>query len=115
MSCASILAAVLSDQGKYKEADELFKQTLAHQKQLLRPEHRDTLVTMWNRSVSYPSQWRLVEGEALARDMSDIAARTLDPDDSLNILSNPLLVHEFDKAGVFLLREAHRSMAEALL
>ena len=91
LSCGSILAQVLSDQGKYKQSEELFRRTLEAQSRTLGAEHRDTLTTMWRWSLSYLSQWRLTEGQALAFKLHQAAAETLSPEDSLNILSQPLM------------------------
>ena len=108
LSCAAMLASVLSDQGHYSKSESIFDDTLEAQRATLGAEHRDTLATMWRWSVSCLSQWKMTEGEALAQELHEIATRTLSADDSLNILSKPLMGwwylarFEYDRAeGVF--------------
>ena len=91
LSCASVLASVLSDQGRHEQADVLFEKTLEAQKRILGPEHRDTLATMCKWSTSCVWRWSLIEGQALTREFHDLAAKTLSPNDSLTILSKPLM------------------------
>ncbi|UCE59915.1 MAG: serine/threonine protein kinase [Phycisphaerales bacterium] len=91
LNCASILAAVLSDQGEYEDSDGLFERTLELQRRVLWSTHRDALATIWKWSASLLSQGRLVEAQTLAREVFDTAQRTLPAEDSLNILSKPLM------------------------
>ncbi len=91
LSCSTIMGTVWADQNAYLEADIRYFRALEGQKKVLGPEHRDTLVTMWHWAVAHLAQGKLNEAEPLARDVYEIAALTLPPDDSLNILSKPLM------------------------
>ncbi len=91
LCCAAVLAHVLSDLGQHSEAEDLFGKAYEVQDRVLGAEHRDTLNTMWLWSTSYLLQGKLTSGQDMARDLNEIAGRTLAPDDSLNILSRPLV------------------------
>ncbi|UCE60063.1 MAG: tetratricopeptide repeat protein [Phycisphaerales bacterium] len=129
LSCTSVLASVLADRGSYDEADVVFNKTLSTQRRVLGSDHRDTLATMWRWSVSYFAYksvwnpvWKLSEGQNLARELHEIAHRTLDSDDSLYVLSDPLLGcwhlshYEYDKAEALLrlgLEQCRRVLGDA--
>lgn len=108
LSCAAIMATVHANLGRYAESDTLFQTTYLRQRTALGDEHRDTLATMFAWSISYLSRWQLAEGQALARDLHEIAARTLSADDTLNILSRPLV-------GWWYLEQCRYHDAEAVL
>jgi len=104
LSCGALLAAALSDLGRLDESNALFARTLTTQRRVMGHEHRDALVTMCKWSVSCLAQGRISEGRDLTREVSEIAHRTLSPDDSVHVLAQPLtgwwhLVRgEFEKA-----------------
>lgn len=121
LSCAGILAAVLSDRRRFDEAESVFERTLETQRRVLGREHRDTLATMWKWSVSCLLQGKYAEGETLARELYDISRQTLSPNDSLNILSKPLMGwwyvarYQYDQAEAILrpgLAQSRRILGE---
>jgi serine/threonine protein kinase/tetratricopeptide (TPR) repeat protein len=91
LSAETVLAAIWAERGRYDEAEALFEAALASQRELLGPEHRDGLTTLWRWSLACLVNWRLTKGQKLARELNDVAERTLSPDDSLRILSETLM------------------------
>lgn len=91
LSATSILASVLADSDKFAEAEKLFSATLESQREVLGREHRDTLATMWKWSVACLQRGQHDRGRALAHELDEIVQRTLGPEDSLSILSKPLM------------------------
>ena len=62
------LASIYSDQGRWKEAEELKIQVMETSKRVLGVEHPDTLTTMGNLAHTYSNQGRWKEAEELEVD-----------------------------------------------
>ncbi len=108
LSCASALAGALTDCGEFQESEDVFARTLRDQRRTLGNDHRDTLATMWKWSVSCLLRGEHARGQALAQELREISRRTLSPDDSLNVLSEPLrgwwfvMRYQYDEAVAIL-------------
>ena len=61
------LANVLSDQGKYEEAEEMHRQVLAVKETVLGKEHPDTLTSMNNLAEVLSNQGKYEEAEEMHR------------------------------------------------
>jgi tetratricopeptide (TPR) repeat protein len=59
------LAGLYRSQGKYEEAEPLYRSALEKRKRLLGEEHPDIAISQWNLGVLYQSQGRYSEAEAL--------------------------------------------------
>jgi Flp pilus assembly protein TadD len=61
------LASVLDNQGKYKEAEAITRQTLAQREKVLGPEHPDTLTSMNNLASVLDNQGKYKEAKTMSR------------------------------------------------
>src|ERR1035438_8552798 len=76
MNC---LATALDDEGRYAEAEKLYRETLDIQRRVLGTEHPDTLRSMNNLAIVLNHQRRFTEAEKLHRETLDIQRRILGP------------------------------------
>jgi tetratricopeptide (TPR) repeat protein len=71
------LAALYHSQGKYTEAEPLFKQALAIREQRLGPQHPDTAQSLNNLAGLYQAQGKYAEAEPLYRRALEISEQQL--------------------------------------
>jgi hypothetical protein len=79
LSNASNLAAFLSEQGKYAEAEVMQRELLAVQKRVLGPEHPHTLTSANNLATSLSKQGKYAEAEHLLQATLESFERILGP------------------------------------
>ena len=78
--CLDGLAFLLSEQGKYNEAEPICKQILDHRTRQYGPEHEQTLKTLWNLALAYRKQGKFVDAEESYTQLVDIQSKTLGTD-----------------------------------
>ena len=71
------LASTFWNQGRWKEAEELFVQVMETRKRVLREEHPDTLTSMANLASTYRNQGRWKEAEELFVQVMETRKRVL--------------------------------------
>jgi len=76
---------------RYSQAEELFRETLEKQREILGNEHRDVLHTMLEWASWYQWGGRGEESEPLAREAYETAQRILSPDDALTLKAANIL------------------------
>jgi hypothetical protein len=74
------LATTYLNQGRWKEAEELFVKVIEISRTVLGPEHPDTLMSMNNLAVTYSDQTRWAEAEVLQKVVVTICKDKLGPD-----------------------------------
>ena len=74
------LAYALNEQGRYEEAEKLYRETMELRRRVLGPEHPDTLSSMNNLANSIDDQGRYEEAEKLHRETLEIRRRVLGPE-----------------------------------
>ena len=77
LSSMNNLAMTYSNQGRWKEAEELFVQVMGTRKRVLGPEHLVTLSSMANLAWTYSHQGRLREAEELFVQVIETSSRVL--------------------------------------
>jgi hypothetical protein len=77
LTTANNLAASLSDQGKYAEAERIEREVLVARKRVLGPEHPDTLGDANNLAMSLSNQGKHVDAELILREVHDVQKRVL--------------------------------------
>ncbi|MHC4219758.1 MAG: tetratricopeptide repeat protein, partial [Planctomycetota bacterium] len=107
LTAAHVLANVLAEQGRYEQAEPLFRRTLAAQRRV-RPGHRDTLMTMWDWSVFCLAYGKERQGQELIREAHDLGLEKLGPDDTITLMSQIIL-------GWYLVHAQQPDRAEAVL
>ncbi|THC96058.1 hypothetical protein EYZ11_004479 [Aspergillus tanneri] len=70
----------LDSDGRYKEAEKLLLQVMEIQKQVLRPEHPDTLTSMANLASTYWNQGRWTETDELEVQAMEARKQVLGPE-----------------------------------
>ena len=73
------LAVLYQDQGKYSEAEPLFKRALAIDEKTLGPDHPSVAKVLGNLAVLYQAQGRYSEAEPLYKRALEIDEKTLGP------------------------------------
>ncbi|KAI9778746.1 MAG: hypothetical protein M1816_003919 [Peltula sp. TS41687] len=73
----SVLAAVLSHQGKYKEAEKMHRETLAVMEKLLGKEHPVTLTSMQGLAAVLDQQGKYTEAERVDQDTLGLIEKVL--------------------------------------
>ena len=76
----SILASVMSVQGKWKKAEKLELQMLEFSKKTFGPEHLNTYDSMANLAITYKNQKRWKEAEKLELHVLNSSNRTVGPE-----------------------------------
>ena len=74
------LANLYWDQGKYGEAEPLFKRALAIREKALGPEHSDVATTLKDLAILYLDQLRYGEAEPLFKRSLEITEKALGPE-----------------------------------
>ncbi len=74
------LAALYHDQGKYAEAEPLYKRSLAIWEKALGPEHPDVATSLNNLAGLYQAQGKYAEGEPLYKRSLAIWEKVLGPE-----------------------------------
>jgi len=74
------LAELYYNQGRYAEAEPLFKQALEMTKHLLGPEHPDVATSLDNLAALYQSQGRYAEAESLFKQALEMRKHLLGPE-----------------------------------
>ena len=74
------LAVLYQSQGRYAEAEPLFKRSLAIREKALGPDHPDVGTSLNNLAVLYQSQGRYADAEPLLKRSLAIAEKALGPD-----------------------------------
>jgi eukaryotic-like serine/threonine-protein kinase len=84
------LANIYSEEGKYAEAEPLYRQTLEMRRRVLGAEHPDTLQSMSNLAIVWNYQGEYASAEALYSDAVGIERRVLGPEhpDALRTMNN---------------------------
>src|ERR1700727_2561557 len=67
ITSVSNLASVLQDQGKYQEAEVLYRQALEGREKMLGKEHPETLVSISKLALVLQNQGKYQEAEAMNR------------------------------------------------
>lgn len=93
LTCARILADVLSAQRRFAESDRLFAATAEVQASLLGAEHRDTLWTRNRWSCSRMWQGRCRSASAMVRDVYDKSLAAYGPDDRITIAAELMVAN----------------------
>jgi tetratricopeptide (TPR) repeat protein len=75
------LASLYQDEGRYSEAEPLFKRAVAIGDKVLGPEHPDVAVRLSNLAMLYKDQQRYAEAEPLAKRALAISEKALGPED----------------------------------
>jgi eukaryotic-like serine/threonine-protein kinase len=90
MSAMSDLSWILTQQGRWADAEKLERQVLEVQRRVLGPERRDTLSTQVNLCVTLDAQGRHTEAENLGRETLSLQRRALgaESDDTLSMMNN---------------------------
>jgi serine/threonine protein kinase len=90
MSAMSDLSWVLSQQGRWADAEKLERQVLELQRRVLGPEAHDTLSTMVNLCVTLEMEGRRAEAQSLGRETLNVERRVLGPesDEALSMMNN---------------------------
>jgi tetratricopeptide (TPR) repeat protein len=88
------LALVLSDQGKYEQAEEIHRQILELRETILGEEHPDTLTSMNNLALGLSNQGEYEQAEEMHRQELELCETVLGKDhpSTLTSMSNPALV-----------------------
>jgi len=74
------IAFTLEKEGRYAEAESVYRDALQVQRRVLGPQHPDTLLTMDNLNNTLAEQGRYAEAERLCRETLDIRRRVLGPE-----------------------------------
>jgi len=74
------LADTLYLEGRFKDAENLERETLGIQKRVLGPEHPETLMTMYNLTCALNKIGSYAEAETLGRKTFEIRSRVLGPE-----------------------------------
>jgi len=84
------LALTYSNQGRWKEAEELDVQVMEMRKMIMGPEHPDTLTSMHSLASTYRNQGRWKEAEELDVQVMEASLRVLGPEhpDTLTSMAN---------------------------
>jgi non-specific serine/threonine protein kinase/serine/threonine-protein kinase len=77
LSSKALEGVVSSAQGRYAEAETLFRETLEMRRRVLGNEHPDTLESMYALATTYGRQERYAEAETLVRETLEIQRRVL--------------------------------------
>jgi tetratricopeptide (TPR) repeat protein/tRNA A-37 threonylcarbamoyl transferase component Bud32 len=94
MDAANELALLLQDQGKYKEALQLFRQNLEDHRRVSGPDHPDTLTAVNNLTALLLEQGKVAEAEPLLRRNLEACRRVLGDEHTLTLsaLNNLVVV-----------------------
>ena len=76
------LAFILGRQGKYDEAEPIYKRLLSEKTVHYGPEHEETLKTLWNLALTYREQSDFENAEAKFSELVGVQARILGEDDT---------------------------------
>ena len=74
-------------QGKYSEAEAIYRQTLQLRETVLGKDHPDTLASMNNLAISLRNQGKYVEAEAIDRQTLQLKETVLGKDHSNTLMS----------------------------
>lgn len=74
------LAFLLGEQGKYHEAEPIYKEILDHRTVQYGLEHEETLETLWNLALTYRNQDKYGDAEERYTQLVDIKSKTLGKD-----------------------------------
>ena len=75
-----LLGWILTEQGRYAEAEKLQRETLDIRRRVLGPEHPDTLASVHNLAIVLYDEGRYTEAERLDRETLDIRRGVLGPE-----------------------------------
>ena len=87
------LASTFLNQGRWKEAEELFVQVMETRMRVLGREHPSTLTSMTNPATTYMSQGRRTEAKGLQIEAVNQLRTTLGEDDSPQLLPSLTWLH----------------------
>jgi len=88
LSCMNDFAGLLTQEGKYADAEKLQRETLEVQRRVLGPEHLDTLITMGDLSGTIALRGdRLHEAEKLGREVLEKERRVLGPENRHTLIA----------------------------
>ncbi|KAI5798257.1 hypothetical protein FPQ18DRAFT_271458, partial [Pyronema domesticum] len=73
-----LLTMIYADNGKYTEAVELGKATIEAGKEILGPDHPDTLISIHNLGVAYDILKKYAEAEACYQEVLERQVRVLE-------------------------------------
>ena len=90
------LAALYDDQGRYADAEPLYKRSLAIREKALGPDHPDVATSLNNLAVLYDNQGRYADAEPLYKRSLAIREKALGPDhpDVATSLNNLAVLYE---------------------
>ena len=74
------LAVALTQEGRYSEAEKLYRETTDIERRVFGPEHPDTLAAMSNLANALMEEGRFAEAEKLQRQTLDIQRRVIGPE-----------------------------------
>jgi non-specific serine/threonine protein kinase/serine/threonine-protein kinase len=99
-------------QGRYDEAEKMFREVLQLRREVSGNENRDTLGAMANLSATYQVQGRYAEAEALQRELLATRSRMFGPEhndtiESMLLLANTLNSQHKEADAEKLLRDAY--------
>ena len=99
MRAANNLGNILYDEGRYPESEKLYRETLEVRRELLGPEHLETLMSMNNLANSLFEEGHYAESEKLYRDALDIARRVLGSEHRQTVIQMGNLVNVLAAQG----------------
>ena len=108
----SNLAAMLSSQGKYKEAEKMHRQVLTLREAVLGKEHSDTLMSMNHLGLVFSSQRKYGEAEKIHRRVLALAETVLGKEHSDTLLSMTNLAELLSGQGKY--KEAEEMFQQVL-
>jgi tetratricopeptide (TPR) repeat protein len=119
LSSLGLLASLLNDQGRWKEAEALKVQVMEIRKRVLGQEHPDTLTSMGNLASTYRNQGRWKEAEELDVQVMEIRRRVLGQEHPDTLTSMANLAHTWksqgrDKEAIDLMKQAERLQSDIL-
>jgi len=89
----------LASDGRYKEAEKLLVQVMETKKQMLGPEHSDTLTSMHNLASTYSNQGRWKEAEELSMQVMETQKQVLGPEHPSTLTSMANLAYTLKQLG----------------
>ena len=95
-SASTTWRSLYESQGRYGEAEPLYRRALEARERVLGPEHPDTLTSVNNLAALYQAQGRYGEAEPLYRRALEASERVLGPEhpDTLTSVNNLALLYE---------------------
>src|SRR2546423_1417510 len=105
------LASTYRDQGRWKEAEELFMRVMETSLRVLGEEHPDTLTSMANLASTYREQGRWKEGEELFVRVIETSLRVLGEEHPETLTTMNNLAITWKRQGMCVFNSYYRSIS----